>query len=375
MPLTITAHEILGDAIRLTWSDGRESLFHHVWLRDNCPDSRHPETWERIDDVLSFDPETRPTEAALSSNGDISITWNDGHRSCFARDWLRRHCYSEPARLERRPMPTTWAGGPGATPPRLTHDAIMETDAGLLSFLEILRDQGCCVVSGMPDERKAGEALAQRIAYLRETNFGVDFTVVSKPNPNNNAYTALELPAHTDLANREMPPGVQFLHCLVSDAPGGESILVDGFHAALLLREENPDAFDLLTSTPFDYRFHDTEWDVRWRAPVIGLDADGALREIRYNNALRAPLNVAPDLVKPTYQALRAFVAILRDPSNELHFRLGAGEMLVFHNRRVLHGRAAFDPNGGARELHGCYVDIDEMMSRIRVLGGDNLLA
>jgi gamma-butyrobetaine dioxygenase len=179
----------------------------------------------------------------------------------------------------------------------------------------------------MPDERKAGEALAQRIAYLRETNFGVDFTVVSKPNPNNNAYTALELPAHTDLANREMPPGVQFLHCLVSDAPGGESILVDGFHAALVLREENPDAFDLLTSTPFDYRFHDTEWDVRWRAPVIGLDADGALREIRYNNALRAPLNVAPDLVKPTYQALRAFVAILRDPSNELHFRLGTGEI------------------------------------------------
>lgn len=375
MPLTITALEIVDDAIRLTWSDGRESLFHHVWLRDNCPASRHPETWERVDDVLSFDPEARAVDAALSHDGDVSVTWNDGHQSCFAADWLRRHCYSETARRERRLAPVTWAGGPDAGPPRADHDAIMETDAGLLAFLEILRDRGCCVVTGMPDDRKAGEALAKRIAYLRETNFGVDFTVVSKPNPNNNAYTALELPAHTDLANREMPPGVQFLHCLVSEAPGGESVLVDGFHAALILREEDPTAFDLLSSVPFDYRFHDTEWDVRWRAPVIGLDADGGLREIRYNNALRAPLSIAPDLVRPVYRALRALVAIIRDPGNEVRFRLAAGEMLVFHNRRVLHGRAAFDPNGGARELRGCYVDIDEMMSRVRVLGGENLLA
>jgi gamma-butyrobetaine dioxygenase len=375
MALTITAHETLDDAIQLTWSDGRESRFHHVWLRDNCPTSRHAETWERVDDVLAYDPEARAIEVALSAAGEVSVTWNDGHRSCFDGDWLRRHCYCEAARRERCLAPVTWAGGPGAGPPRAAHDAIMESDAGLLGFLEILRDRGCCVVDGMPDDPKAGEALAKRIAYLRETNFGVDFTVVSKPNPNNNAYTALELPAHTDLANREMPPGVQFLHCLVSEAPGGESVLVDGFHAVEVLREKDPAAFELLSSVPFDYRFHDTEWDVRWRAPVIGLDADGALREIRYNNALREPLNVSPELVKPVYRALRALVAVIRDPANEVRFRLAAGEMLVFHNRRVLHGRAAFDPNGGARELHGCYVDIDEMMSRIRVLGGENLLA
>lgn len=211
----------------------------------------------------------------------------------------------------------------------------METDAGLLEFLETLRDLGCCVVTGMPDDREAGEALAKRIAYLRETNFGVDFTVVSKPNPNNNAYTALELPAHTDLANREMPPGIQFLHCLVSDAPGGESVLVDGFHVVGVLRERDPEAFELLSTVPFDYRFHDTEWDVRWRAPIIGLDADGVLREIRYNNALREPLSVAPELVKPVYRALRALVGIIRDPANEVRFRMAAGEMLVFHNRRV----------------------------------------
>lgn len=47
---------------------------------------------------------------------------------------------------------------------------------------------------------------------------------------------------------------------------------------------------------------------------------------------------------------------------------LGAGEMVVFDNRRVLHGRDAFDPQSGSRYLHGCYVDRGEFESRLRVL-------
>ena len=48
--------------------------------------------------------------------------------------------------------------------------------------------------------------------------------------------------------------------------------------------------------------------------------------------------------------------------------RLCPGETVVFHNRRVLHGRCAFDPASGYRRLDGCYVDWEETQSRIRVL-------
>jgi gamma-butyrobetaine dioxygenase len=363
------------DAIKFIWSDGRESLFHHFWLRDNCPMGRHPETWERMQDLLSIDPEIRPLSVSLASAGDLEIAWSDGHASRYAPDWLRRHCYAEASRLERRSKPVLWSGEQAATSPRATYDEIMDTDAGLLCFLETLRDVGFCIVGGMPDDAKAGERVAGRISYLRETNFGVDFTVVSKPNPNNNAYTALELLAHTDLPNREMPPGIQFLHCVAFEAEGGESIIVDGFRAAARLKKEDPEAFDLLSSVPMSFRFHDTDWDVRWRAPMIGLGVDGAVEEIRYNNALLSPMDVSAGLVKPLYRAIRSFVTILRDPESEFRFRMRAGDMLTFHNRRILHGRAAFGPNSGPRELHGCYVDIDEMMSRIRVLNGENLLA
>ena len=43
--------------------------------------------------------------------------------------------------------------------------------------------------------------------------------------------------------------------------------------------------------------------------------------------------------------------------------------MMVFDNRRVLHGRTAFDASTGHRRLLGIYVDRDVLDSRIRVLG------
>lgn len=42
--------------------------------------------------------------------------------------------------------------------------------------------------------------------------------------------------------------------------------------------------------------------------------------------------------------------------------------MLVFDNWRYLHGREGFDPSAGDRHLEGCYVDWDEIFSRIRIL-------
>ncbi|WP_255006450.1 TauD/TfdA family dioxygenase [Roseovarius sp. M141] len=42
--------------------------------------------------------------------------------------------------------------------------------------------------------------------------------------------------------------------------------------------------------------------------------------------------------------------------------------MVVFDNRRVLHGRDSFDPATGFRHLHGCYVDRGEFSSRLRML-------
>ena len=119
---------------------------------------------------------------------------------------------------------------------------------------------------------------------------------------------------------------------------------------------------------PIPFRFHDGEADIRVHEPVITLDAKGEVIEIRYNAHLAAIFDMSPDIMPAYYRAYRAYMAKTRDPKYRLTLKLKAGEMVVFDNRRVLHGRDAFDPSTGYRHLHGCYVDRGEFSSRLRLL-------
>jgi gamma-butyrobetaine dioxygenase len=206
------------------------------------------------------------------------------------------------------------------------------------------------------------------VGHLRETNFGLTFEVVSKPDPNNLAYTSDALPLHTDLTNQELPPGYQFLHCLANEARGGGSTFCDGVAVAQDLRARDPEAFEVLSTVTVPFRFHDRQTDIRSRKTVIALDTRGEVSEICFNAHLADILDLDPGIMAPFYRAYRLSMEMTRDPAYGIALRLGAGEMVVFDNRRVLHGREAFDPATGFRHLHGCYVDRGEWDSRIRVL-------
>lgn len=42
--------------------------------------------------------------------------------------------------------------------------------------------------------------------------------------------------------------------------------------------------------------------------------------------------------------------------------------MLIFNNRRMLHGRKSYNPQLTERHLEGCYLDEDEFLSRLTLL-------
>ncbi|MDF2763810.1 MAG: gamma-butyrobetaine,2-oxoglutarate dioxygenase, partial [Rhodospirillales bacterium] len=163
-------------------------------------------------------------------------------------------------------------------------------------------------------------------------------------------------------------PGYQLLHCLVADAPGGDTLLVDGFAAAERMRAKDPDGFELLARVPRPFRFADAASDLRAHFPIIGLGYDGAVKEIHFNNRSAAPLDIPAELVEPYMEAYRRFARILARPELTLVLRLAPGDLVVMENGRALHGRSGFDPNAGARHLQGCYVDKDGVESRHRVL-------
>jgi len=49
---------------------------------------------------------------------------------------------------------------------------------------------------------------------------------------------------------------------------------------------------------------------------------------------------------------------MLNETERRVDFRLGKGDLWVFNNLRMLHGRTEFTPTGN-RHLQGCYVDLD----------------
>ncbi|WP_447801536.1 gamma-butyrobetaine dioxygenase [Pseudomonas kilonensis] len=367
----LTAATPLVDRIQVTWADGRASPFHHPWLRDNCPCPQcvYSVTREQVLEIVDVPEDIAPGATYLDDEGCLCVDWQDGHRSRFDPGWLRAHAYDDQSRAERlanKPRRQLWRRD--LQLPVFDYPALMDDADALLQWLLAVRDIGLTQVRGVPTEPGSLERVAQRISFIRESNFGVLFNVQSKADADSNAYTAFNLPLHSDLPTRELQPGLQFLHCLVNDADGGESIFVDGFAIAQALQQEDPEAFDALCRIPVEFRNKDRRSDYRCLAPIIALDALDQVSEIRMANFLRGPFDTSVEQMPRLYRAYRRFIALTREPQFRLVQRLEPGQLWCFDNRRTLHARNAFDPASGARHFQGCYVDRDELLSRILVL-------
>ena len=365
---TLQSAARLDHALKLTWSDGNESSFHFLWLRDNCSTTLHPDTQERIFDQLSVTTDINPLEFSVENDG-LNITWSEGdHQSYFSGEWLLEHAYSGDLRPANRPRAQSWDAQFVNDISNASYNDLVAGDEVLYHWMKQLDQDGLILVKDMPATAQALDDVAHRIDYQRQTNFGISFEVRSEPNPINLAYTALALPLHTDLPNQETPPGYQFLHCLANDTDGGESIFSDGLKVLEDLREQAPEYFNLLATIAIPFRFHDDEHDILHHHPVINLDHQGNIVELKYNAHLAAVFDLPEEVMHDYYLAYRDLMGRLRAAKYRLQYRIKAGEMVVFDNRRILHGRTSFEPNGH-RHLRGCYVDRTEFQSRLRVLG------
>jgi gamma-butyrobetaine dioxygenase len=369
--------KLQGNHAVVDWSDGRQSRFHALWLRDNCacPTCRHPQALERRY-ILIDDVEPRLGSAEVDPSGDLVLRFAGSpkaptHESRFDAGWLRHHAYDEWARAERRQPLRLWGSEQEGRLTLVNYASFMETKQGLVTWIQALLQDGIVLLDGAPARAGEIQRIAERVGPIRHTNFGLIFDVVSRPNPNASADTPMGLELHTDLANWDDPPGVQLLFCIANEAVGGDSVYGDSFKVAEDLRGEEPEVFERLTRQMFDFRFHDDSCDLRARGPMIELDPDGAIVRVRFNNWLRAPFDIPEQEIERTYHALRRYWLRLRDRRNQVRLKLKAGQMIAVANARVMHGRDPFDPNTGFRHMQGCLMDMDWVKSRLRLLERD----
>ncbi|XP_069037821.1 gamma-butyrobetaine dioxygenase [Lepisosteus oculatus] len=365
--------------VSVQWADGSRSLYPFVWLRDNCqcPRCFLPSAGARRLPLPDLDVDTGVDRVELTEPTKVSVVWPDQHTSEFDADWLKKRCFSPSARQKQREklfLNDKQYWGSELRIPTASFEEVLSDDKAAYSWLTTLRRVGIVYLKGAPAEQGQVARLSDRIGYLRLTFYGHTWQVQDKTDANNVAYTSGKLSLHSDYPALHHPPGVQFLHCIRQAEEGGQSEVVDGFNAANQLRRENPEAFRILSSLRID--FTDTGADycdfaVQSKNRIIDVDADGQVVRINYNNATRDSVLDAPlEQIQPFYGALKAFVDLMGRPQNLVTYRMEPGDVVTFDNWRLLHGRRSYvSTRGTPRHLEGAYLDWDEVMSRLRILG------
>ena len=250
--------------------------------------------------------------------------------------------------------------------------------------------------------------------------YGDIFHVQTKAHAENIAYTNVALPPHQDLTYYESKPFLQLLHCVNNSSndnedsriEGGESVLIDAMAAAEELRHLAPDLFDVLCHREAIFLKERDQAGMISPKPHIVCDPTfGQVVEINWSPPFEGPLQPDPNI--PVEQYVRAYQAMecmLNIPvfSNEndgvqggnrqaqkdcngsigsllppdlrrklqdyaiqytWQYALERGDILVFNNQRMLHGRRGFvSISGGQRHLIGCYTESDATISQYRQL-------
>ncbi|MEM7068417.1 MAG: TauD/TfdA family dioxygenase [Pseudomonadota bacterium] len=355
------------DVLTIDWSDGRISEHHVLLLRENSPDAEtiHPKAREMAISPCDIAETVSIASVTRLASGAIEVSFSDGLVSAFHPGWLYGTAWFG---NEIPPAPILWGGKDKPQLPTFDGPLALEDDSVFLKWLEGLRDFGVTRLQGLPQRDGLLEDIVTRIGPIRESNFGRQYVLEIKDDPDSQAFTSDSLLQHIDLPTRETPFGLQFLYTRANTTSGGEGIYVDGYRIAEDMRVEEPEHFNSLVEDSWEYNNRARMSDYRGAGPVVETDRHGTITGIRYNTFLRAPLKAPIEVQARAYKAYRAFCARAQDPAYQLQVRYEAGDLFAFDNRRALHGRAGYDAKGGARFIEGIYSDRDELHSRIRIL-------
>ena len=364
---------VVDDELVIDWQDGKQSRLFSHWLRDHCqmPTSRNANNGQRLFSVVDIPEETDIEKAYRDEKGNVCVLFQpENHLSVFSQNWLIKNCYNLNLHFDDRSerQKKLWQKDTfKAGLPFVDFESMCNNETSKLDILRLIRDVGFVVLENVPTKDGQVLKVISELGYTRETNYGALFEVRTEVNPNNLAYTNMGLRSHTDNPYRDPVPTVQLLHCLESSTEGGDSLLVDGFKAAAVLRQESKEDFDILTSTWINFRFSDTKTDLRSRVPMIELNDNNEIVKVRYNNRSIDTIKLPTNKIRHFYKAYRHWSEIIERDDLKIIFKLSEGDLMLLDNTRIMHARTAFSKKG-KRHLQGAYTDLDGLYSQLNVL-------
>lgn len=407
-----------------------------AFLRDSCPCPRcvDPSTGQKLFNTADIPLNIRPRKVHWDEARDIvHLTWEndiegyDSHETQIHWGFVLRYI-ARPKLAQHRHEITRSFLWDRAIMERKVHwveyEEYMTQEWALYQALLQLREYGLLFVKNVPEEVDSVERIGRRIGPLMNTLYGMTWDVRSVPNPTNIAYTHQELGLHQDLLYFDSPPALQLLHCMKNSATGGESIFADAVRAAHLLRDTENELFRAVRTFPVSYQYRRKVAQPKKKQTKEGLEEgmdivdikqtkEGwkeriAVVDIEHYHRIRPLIEIAqhpldhpviPRITSlnwsPPFQApyeysfgrqtelterfesyLKAIQILnrtLNDPASIFELRLEPGQCVIMNNRRIVHGRKAFDVEHGERWLRGAYLGVDAFDSAWRVMASKAL--
>ncbi|KAF4449804.1 hypothetical protein F53441_6999 [Fusarium austroafricanum] len=335
----------------------------------------NPDTKQRLVDTFQLSEDLHPVKFEMAKD-ELFVEWSDNHKSQhpwpYLYSWFQKGFVKEFGKDHTAEL---WDSSIGNSPPQVPYDAFF-LDGGWKALSQLTRNilvHGFCFVKNAPAYPESTQDLLARLGPVRTTHYGGFYDFTPNLAKADLAYTNVALPAHTDTTYFSEPAGLQAFHLLSHKAPpggpeneplGGESLLVDGFHVAKILKKEDPDAYRLLSTIELPWHASGNPGisiTPNHTYPVIELERTH-IQRIRWNNEDRGSVN--PTEFREWFNAARKWTEILHRKESEYWFQLEPGTIIIFNNWRVLHGRRAFT---GIRRICGAYIPYDDFMSTYRV--------
>jgi len=337
--------------------------WHSLWLLDNRAELVHP-TGQRLSHVHAHDAPRLLN--ATEREDHIVVQWEYDISSTFKKSFLSRWS------SRRIALPVQQAV---KNITMMNYFQLMTSDVELATFLDIVHRDGIVIVTDAPTNTAIVKKVADKMGGTMPTLYGDQFSVVSSVSdgPRKNiAYTNLNLPLHQDLAYYESIPGIQILHALKTSDVGGDSRFLDVFHVVGKFREEQPEHFEVLRRIPAtfvkDDMMREKPAQYVYRTPHIHVNPISQdVDKVVWSPPFEGPviLEDPNDAVK-YYAAREALSKAIEESDDILTKHLNAGDIVVWNNIRMLHGRTAFE-EGSERHLEGTYVNIDIFLNQLRV--------
>ena len=358
--------KILADDLHVYFNNESHEIYPNIWLRDHAKDE---ENWDKRSNqrktfTAALDFNLKIKNAEIVENGKyVKIIWSDLPKPVtYSHEFLFNNSLNNKTKINSLKL---WKE-------KEINEQIFidfekaQSEAGFKKFLKQLYRYGFSVLTNCKTEISSVEIIANKIGYIRNSIFGGLWSFESDEDRADSSYTQEELRPHTDATYSNDAPGLQLLLCCDYNARGGDSIMVDGFKIAEIIKKENKELFEILSTINVKGNYIGDGVFLEAERPIFNLNSNNELFQVSFNNYDRAPFRLEKNLTVKFYEAIKKFDLMANSKEYQWRHVLKPGELLIFNNWRVLHGRGSFD---GIRKISGCYINKEDFDSSCRMNG------